>query len=63
MLMSAAFYFFLTSDSWLNQVEHIVKNPSYSCLVLDNRGYGNSDIPGGKYKLSQATESTSKRAT
>jgi hypothetical protein len=35
---------------WLNQVEYLAKDPKYSCLVLDNRGYGNSDIPAGRYK-------------
>jgi hypothetical protein len=35
---------------WLNQVEHLTKDSRYTCLVLDNRGYGNSDIPAGHYR-------------
>lgn len=35
------------------QVEHFIKDPSYSILVLDNRGYGNSDTPSGLYKTSE----------
>lgn len=30
---------------WLSQVEHFAKDPRYSLLVLDNRGYGNSETP------------------
>lgn len=41
---------------WLNQVEHLVKDPSFSCLVLDNRGYGNTDIPSGQYKTSEMAQ-------
>lgn len=35
---------------WLNQVEYLTKKGNYSCLVHDNRGYGNSDTPAGHYK-------------
>lgn len=35
---------------WLNQVEHFARNPNFSSMVLDNRGYGNSDTPAGPYK-------------
>jgi hypothetical protein len=35
---------------WLNQVEFLANDPRYSCVVLDNRGYGNSEIPSGSYK-------------
>ena len=35
---------------WLPQVEYFSKRPEeYSLLVLDNRGYGNSDAPAGRY--------------
>lgn len=35
---------------WLNQVEHLAKDPQYSVVVLDNRGYGNTETPSGAYK-------------
>ncbi|EPQ27207.1 uncharacterized protein PFL1_05130 [Pseudozyma flocculosa PF-1] len=38
---------------WLPQVEHLSKDPRYSCLVIDNRGVGNSDTPAGLYKTSE----------
>jgi pimeloyl-ACP methyl ester carboxylesterase len=41
---------------WLNQVEHLAKKKDYSCLVMDNRGYGNSDIPAGRYKTSEMAQ-------
>ncbi|KAN0062889.1 hypothetical protein ACQY0O_004710 [Thecaphora frezii] len=42
-----------SSASWLPQVEDLSKDPEYSCLVLDNRGVGNSETPGGLYKTSE----------
>jgi pimeloyl-ACP methyl ester carboxylesterase len=41
---------------WLNQVEHLAEKEDFSCLVMDNRGYGNSDIPGGRYKTSEMAQ-------
>lgn len=41
---------------WLNQIEHLTKDPANSCLVFDNRGYGNSDIPSGPYKTSEMAQ-------
>ncbi|PWN46878.1 hypothetical protein IE53DRAFT_413423 [Violaceomyces palustris] len=34
---------------WLPQVDHLSQDPNYSCLVFDNRGYGNSETPKGLY--------------
>lgn len=40
---------------WLGQVEHFARDPRYSVLVLDNRGYGNSETPTvmNDYKTSE----------
>ncbi|UZJ54100.1 hypothetical protein CBS101457_003420 [Exobasidium rhododendri] len=38
---------------WLHQVEYFAKDSRYSCVVLDNRGYGNSEIPSGSYSTSE----------
>lgn len=38
---------------WLNQVEHVAKDPRCSALVFDNRGYGNSEIPAAGYTTSE----------
>lgn len=41
---------------WLGQVERFSRDPKYSVLVLDNRGYGNSETPTnitGAYKTSE----------
>ena len=38
---------------WLSQVEEFGANPEYSVLVLDNRGYGNSEAPKTRYKTSE----------
>lgn len=35
--------------SWLEQVEEFGHDPACSVLVLDNRGYGNSDTPVQRY--------------
>ncbi|WFD43974.1 hypothetical protein MPSI1_002639 [Malassezia psittaci] len=35
---------------WLDQVEYFGSDPEYSVLVLDNRGYGNTDAPKTRYK-------------
>lgn len=42
----------LSDISWLNQVEDLAKDPAYSVLVLENRGFGNSDAPKERYKTS-----------
>lgn len=39
--------------SWLDQVEEFGADPSCSVLVLDNRGYGNSDAPYQRYTTSE----------
>ncbi|CAO1639121.1 unnamed protein product [Sympodiomycopsis kandeliae] len=42
--------------SWLPQIEEFSKkNSKYTCLVMDNRGYGNSEIPSETrtYKTSE----------
>lgn len=40
---------------WLNQVEHFAQDERYSLLILDNRGYGNSETPSemSKYSTSE----------
>ncbi|KAK0519822.1 hypothetical protein OC835_007402 [Tilletia horrida] len=38
--------------SWLDSVVHYSKDPRYSCVVLDNRGFANSDAPYGRYRTS-----------
>lgn len=40
---------------WLSQVEKFARDERYSVLVLDNRGYGNSETPSeyGTYKTSE----------
>ncbi|PKI84114.1 hypothetical protein MVES1_002076 [Malassezia vespertilionis] len=35
---------------WLSQVEEFGADPNYSVVVMDNRGYGNSDAPSTRYK-------------
>ncbi|PWN42283.1 alpha/beta-hydrolase [Ceraceosorus guamensis] len=37
---------------WLQQVERFGSDPDYSILVIDNRGYGNSETPAGFYTTS-----------
>lgn len=34
---------------WLPQVEYFAKDDRYSVIVLDNRGFGNTDTPSGYY--------------
>ncbi|SNX86605.1 related to alpha/beta hydrolase [Melanopsichium pennsylvanicum] len=41
---------------WLPQVEHLAKDPQYSCLVFDNRGVSNSETPVGWYSTSGMAE-------
>lgn len=41
---------------WLPQVEHLCKDKQYSCLVFDNRGVSNSEIPAGWYKTSDMAQ-------
>ena len=41
---------------WLPQVEHLAKDPQYSCLVFDNRGVSNSETPAGWYKTSDMAQ-------
>ncbi|CDS01028.1 related to alpha/beta hydrolase [Sporisorium scitamineum] len=41
---------------WLPQVEHLCKDPRYSCLVFDNRGVSNSETPAGWYKTSEMAQ-------
>ncbi|KIS66583.1 uncharacterized protein UMAG_05571 [Mycosarcoma maydis] len=41
---------------WLPQVEHLSKDPRYSCLVFDNRGVSNSETPTGWYKTSEMAQ-------
>ncbi|WFD23798.1 hypothetical protein MEQU1_002492 [Malassezia equina] len=38
--------------SWLDQVEEFGSDPACSVLVLDNRGYGNTDAPMQRYTTS-----------
>jgi len=38
--------------SWLDSVVKYGKDPRYSCVVLDNRGFANSDAPYGRYRTS-----------
>ncbi|GAA5964203.1 hypothetical protein JCM3765_002768 [Sporobolomyces pararoseus] len=42
-----------SSFAWHNQLSHFSSLPGYSTLVLDNRGVGHSDSPGGAYKTSE----------
>lgn len=42
--------------AWLPQVEHLAKDPQYSCLVFDNRGVSNSETPAGWYKTSDMAQ-------
>lgn len=37
---------------WLDQVEEFGADPEFSVLVLDNRGYGNTDAPKTRYRTS-----------
>lgn len=41
---------------WLPQVEHLAKDPQYSCVVFDNRGVSNSETPTGWYKTSDMAQ-------
>ncbi|SPO30045.1 related to alpha/beta hydrolase [Ustilago trichophora] len=43
---------------WLPQVEHLARDPQYSCLVFDNRGVSNSETPTGWYKTSDMAQDT-----
>ncbi|CAD6974108.1 unnamed protein product [Tilletia controversa] len=38
--------------SWLDSVVYYGKDPRYSCVVLDNRGFANSGAPYGRYRTS-----------
>lgn len=38
---------------WLDQVEEFGADPEYSVLVIDNRGYGNSQAPYMRYTTSE----------
>ena len=42
-----------TCFGWLPQVEAFARKGDYSVLVMDNRGVGNSETPGGLYKTSE----------
>lgn len=41
---------------WLDQVDEFGHDPRYSVLVLDNRGYGNTDAPHTRYTTSAFAE-------
>ncbi|KAE8215587.1 hypothetical protein CF327_g1140 [Tilletia walkeri] len=38
--------------SWLDSVVYYGKDPRYSCVVFDNRGFANSQAPSGRYRTS-----------